>query len=182
MGGEDERHQELRGLALETDRHDDNDRQESGDRAVDADQGGQHGHEAHGEKEEARPALLSGAPDQQLTGPGRDSRRLKPRAHDEKAGDEDDGRIAEPAQRLPQSENLRRPQRQRCRHRDDNDRQLVPNEQDDSDCDDGGDISDRAQSLVSSSTRHLRSARWVRVPGMWRPCAPESTMSPPPPT
>ncbi len=122
MGGEDERHQELRGLALETDRHDDHDRQQGGNRPVDADHRRQYGHEAHGQKEEARPALLSGALDQKLSGPGRDAGRLEARAHDKKAGDEDDGRVAEAAQCLPQSENLRRPQSQRRSHGDDDDR------------------------------------------------------------
>ena len=41
MGGEDERHQELRRLPLQAHRHHDHDRQQGGDRAVDADQGGQ---------------------------------------------------------------------------------------------------------------------------------------------
>ena len=105
MGGKDERHQELRRFPLETNRHDDHDRQQSGNRAVDADHGGQHGHEAHGEKEKARPALLPRAPDQELTGPGGDAGRLETGADDEEAGDEDDGGVAEAAQCLAQGEN-----------------------------------------------------------------------------
>ena len=100
MGGKDERHQQLRRVPLEPHRHDDHDRQQSRDRAVDADQRGQHGHEAHGQEQKARPALLARTPDQELPGPGGDAGHLEPGADDEERGDEDDGRIAEAAQRL----------------------------------------------------------------------------------
>ena len=72
--GEHQRHQQLRRRPAEPDGHDHDHRQEGGDRAVDADQRGEHGDQQHGEDEQARACLAGPAiricPAQAVT-PGR---------------------------------------------------------------------------------------------------------------
>jgi hypothetical protein len=162
MGGEDQRHQELRGVALEADGDDHHHRQQGRYRAVDADQRGEQRNQQHGQKQKSRPAFLASSTDEKLAGPGGDAGDLEAGADDEERGDEDDGGIAEAAERLTEGQHACRPERQSCQHRDDDDRDPVRDEQDDGNSDDGRSISYRAQSL-SSSLGHAKAARSSKV-------------------
>ena len=113
MRSENQRHQELRGLPLQPDRNHDHHRQQRGDRAVEADQRGEQRHQDHREEQKPRSAFLARAADQELAGPGGDAGHLEPGADDEERGDEDDGGIAEAAERLPRVSTPRRPERKR---------------------------------------------------------------------
>ena len=70
--------------------------------------------------------------------------RSSARADDEQRGDEDHGRIAEPGQGLGQRQDAGGPQGDRDAHRDDDDRDPVPDEQDDRRGDDQAGQGDRA--------------------------------------
>ena len=105
-------------------RGDDDDRQERGDGAVDADQRRQRGAQQHHQHEQPATAR-AGTVDELLAGPRRDAGRVEGLADDEQRGDVHDGGITEPGQRLIDVEDAGRPQRERGADRDDLDRHPV---------------------------------------------------------
>ena len=125
---EREREQQLRRRPAQADREHDHHRHQRGDRAVDTDQRRQRGDEQHHQHDEPRPALPC-CVDQALTGPDRDAGRVEGRAHDEQRRDEDDRRIAEAGDRLPEIEDARRAERERRADCHDLDGQVVPDEE-----------------------------------------------------
>lgn len=145
MGREHHRHQQLRRMPLQPDSNDHHDREKRGDGAVDADQRRQQRDEEHGEDEEPDAAVLAGAADQELPGPRGDAGHVQPDADHEQGGDEDDGGITEPHQRLTERQDAGGPQGQRNRDRHEDHRQPVPDEEDDGDDDDQGSVGDRTQ-------------------------------------
>ena len=80
-------------------RDDDHHRQQRRDRAVDADERGQPGHQQHHQHEQPRPAVADPR-DELLAGPGGDPGRVEPLADHEQRRDEDDRRVAEAGERL----------------------------------------------------------------------------------
>ena len=150
MRGKNQRHEQLRRISLQADGDDDHHRQERGHGAIDADQRRKERDHAHRQQQQASAALFARAADQKLPRPGGDACHVQSRADDEERGYEDDRGIAEAAEGLIDRQDAGCPQRQRSRHRDNDDRQLVPDEQDDDDRDDGGSVRYRAQSLGSS--------------------------------
>ncbi len=103
------------------------DGEESGDRAVHADQRCQQRDEEQHQDEQAR-AAVAGPRDQLLPGPRGHARRVEGFADDEERGDEDHGRVAEAGQRLLELEDTGRPEGERHAEGHGRDRQVVPDE------------------------------------------------------
>ena len=110
MRGEDQRHEQLRRLALQAHRDHDNDGQQRGDGTVQADDGSQCRAKAHHQNQKTRAAVLARLLDQQLAGPGGDAGLLQCSRHHEKRGDEHYGGITIASQRIGQRQEARRPQ------------------------------------------------------------------------
>ena len=125
-------------MRLQPDGHDDDDRQQRRDRAVDADERGQQRDEQPREEQQPGAALLAGLGDEQLAGPGGDAGPLQAGADDEQRRDEDHRGVAEAGERLVERKHARRVEGDGGAHRDDDDRQPVPDEQDDRGHDDRG--------------------------------------------
>ena len=125
---EAEREQQLRGGFAEPERDDDHHRQQRGHGAVHADGGSGERRQEH--EQQKRPCLAaSRLLDQLLTRPGRNARSLETRAHHEQARDQNDSRVAESGQHLGTGEDAAEEQCQRHADRDDDRRDLVPDEE-----------------------------------------------------
>ena len=109
---------------------DDHERQEGGDRPVDADQRRHRGHEQSDDQQQRAP-LGPGPGDDLLPGPRRDARRIERLAHDEQPRDEDDRRVAEACESLGERQHPGEVQGDRYADRDDAERDAIADERDD---------------------------------------------------
>ena len=130
VSAERHRQEELGRRAAEPDRHQDDDRQQRRDGAVDADQRCEDRDQQQHQHEEPCAARPDPA-DQLLPRPGRHSRRVERLADDEERRDEDDRRVAEACECLVETEHAGRPERERDTERDDRDGEVIPDEDDD---------------------------------------------------
>ena len=118
------------GGRLSADRNGHRHREQRGDRAVQPDDGSQHGAEQHREEQQA-PGAVAGSRHELLADPGGHAGRVETLADHEQGGDQDDCRVAEPGQRLAQVEHAGEVERQRGADGDDLDREPVPDEEHD---------------------------------------------------
>ena len=136
MRREDERHQKLRGRTVEPHGDHDHHGQEGGHGPIGRDDGGEQCRGEAEQHQQPHPAL-AGLVHDELAGPRGDAGHLEARAHHEQRGDEDDHRVAEAAQSLPQVEHAREVERERRAQSHQRDRDAVPGEQDHDGADDG---------------------------------------------
>ena len=158
MRREGQRHQQLRWRTTETDRHDHNDRQQCGDRSVDADQCGQHGNQRHHENDQPDTAL-SGLGDQSLSCPGGHSCGVEASTDNKQRRDEDHRGIAKSSERFLEIGHSGEIQCERCAEGHEDDRNAVPDEQHHNRGDDGEGKRDAAHAAsptcaVAVSCRH----------------------------
>ena len=161
MRREHQRHEQLRGIALQPHRDHHHHRQQGGNGAVEADDGGEQRAQRHHQHQKPRAAVFARLFDEQLARPCRDAGLLQRRRHHEQRGDEHHRRIAVAGQRIGQRQEARRPQRQPDRHGDDDDRQLVRHEQHHRHGDDqknDGDVAHARFPLIGALDLHLLAA------------------------
>ena len=120
-----QRHEQLRGVALQSHGDDDHHRQEGGDGAVETDDGGQQRTERHHEDEQPRAAVLARLLDQELARPCGDAGLFQCRRNHEERRDEHHRRIAIAGKRIRQRQDAGGPERKADGHGHDDHRQLV---------------------------------------------------------